>query len=643
MIPDTRRQNDLISELTTGKDTVRRCRLLEIVITEPLLRGSAAIRPTPFSADGPEAYAPWDGQTESRPASVPGLFPILVYRPGLAEVIRLLRKRAFGSWAWFNLAIEAAELALLSSPGDLLVPAHLADCWKEVGVVPYPHQLNTARRVINELCGRAILADEVGLGKTIEAGIIAKEYLLRRLVKRILVLAPATLCRQWLGELREKFDLPATIARCDWDWENCDLVIASLDLAKSPSHRPLVLSRPWDLVIVDEAHKLKNNRSQNWQLVSALRSKYLLMLTATPVQNDLRELYNLITLLRPGQLGTYREFRRRYAAGPRQPKNAEGLRSLLQQVMVRNRRGEETVRFTKRIIHSVPVQLTPPEADLYRAITARLRAAGNRERAEGRPPLNLLPLVTLQREACSSSFAVILTLDRMRRSAPDPAMAQDLNELLHLALAVPSNAKGDAVEKLLSRIPEKVIIFTEYRGTAAYLAQRVSAMGRLVLGFDGHMSTSRKDYTRQLFQRSADVLISTESGGEGLNFQFCHHLVNFDLPWNPMRIEQRIGRVHRLGQTEDVHIYNLCTQGTIEERLVRLLFEKLSLFTEVIGDLADLLGDELAEGGFQRRLTEAVLARDEAEEENRLASLERELAERVAVRRATSRAWWDVL
>jgi SNF2 family DNA or RNA helicase len=611
---------------------------LDIVVTEPLLRGAAVTRPALFSADGPTAYSPWeDGR---KPASF--LFPILVYRTGLTELLGLLRRRAFGSWAWFSLALEAAELALLSPPDDLLIPLHLAERWKEVGVVAYPHQLNTARRVVNELCGRAILADEVGLGKTIEAGMIAKEYLLRRLASRVLILAPATLCRQWLGELREKFDLSASLARRAWDWEHCDLLIASLDLAKSPAHRALALSRPWDLVIVDEAHKLKNSRSQNWQFVSALRSKYLLMLTATPIQNDLRELYNLITLLRPGQLGTYREFRRRYAAGPRQPKNAEELRALLQKVMVRNRRGDNTVRFTKRIIHSLPVRLTPPEAELYREITARLRSAGQRARAEGRPVLSLLPLVTLQREACSSSFAVLLTLDRMRRSAADPEMARDLNGLLQLALAVPSNAKGDAVEALLARIPEKVLIFTEYRGTAAYLARRVAALGRSVLGFDGHLSASRKDYTRQLFQRSADVLISTESGGEGLNFQFCHHLINFDLPWNPMRIEQRIGRVHRLGQTEDVHLYNLFTQGTIEERLVQLLFEKLHLFTEVMGDLMELLGGDLGGGGLQQRLTQAALAADEAEQEACLATLERELAERSA-RDKAARPWWDVL
>ncbi|HEX2988349.1 MAG TPA: SNF2-related protein [Chloroflexota bacterium] len=608
-------------------------------MTAPLLHGVLNERPAAFAADGPLAYVPGPEADH-----VPATYPILVYQPGASELVSLLRERRFAGWPWFRLALQAAELGLLEPPDDLLTPVHLAERWKEVGVVPYQHQLETARRVITELCGRAILADEVGLGKTIEAGIITKEYLLRRLATRILILVPAGLCRQWALELQQKFDLQPCVVRGEWDWERSDLLITSLDLAKSVRQRSRVLAQSWDLVIVDEAHKLKNSRSQNWLFVSALRSKYLLMLTATPVQNDLHELYNLITLLRPGQLGTYREFRRRYAAGPRQPKNAGELRELLRNVMVRNRRGDDTVRFTKRLLHSLPVELSPQEAELYRAITFHLRQVARQARDVGQPMRNLLPLITLQREACSSSFAVILTLDKMRRSTSDGDLQERLTHLLNLALAVSTSAKADAVEHLLATIPDKVLLFTEYRGTAAFLAQRLSNAGRTVLGFDGHLSASRKDYARFLFQRSADVLISTESGGEGLNFQFCHHIVNFDLPWNPMRIEQRIGRVHRLGQTEDVQVYNLATRGTVEDRLVRLLFEKLNLFSEVMGDLAELLGDDLAEGGFQQRLMGAVLeADDDEDEEAGFLDLERELSGRLQSRANAGRAWWDVL
>ena len=166
------------------------------------------------------------------------------------------------------------------------------------GLVPYPYQLATCRRVIDDMRGRAILADEVGLGKTIEAGMILKEYMLRGLVERALILVPASLTWQWQLELREKFDIPAVRQRATYDWErSCSVVVASLDTAKRAPHGDIVQSIDYDLLIVDEAHRLKNARTANWRFVSGIRRKYCVLLTATPVQNDLRELYNLVTLL----------------------------------------------------------------------------------------------------------------------------------------------------------------------------------------------------------------------------------------------------------------------------------------------------------------------------------------------------------
>jgi SNF2 family DNA or RNA helicase len=269
----------------------------------------------------------------------------LVYEDGLRDLMRLFRRKEFDSWPWFLLGITAERLANLPKQDDLMAIGHLGELWKAAGVLPYPHQLDAARRVIFELAGRAILGDEVGLGKTIEAGLIAKEYLLRRLARKVLILTPASLCWQWQAELREKFDITAWVARSEWDWERNDVLIASLDKAKLPRHRERILKECYDLVVIDEAHKLKNPRTQNWQLVNELRSKYLLMLTATPVQNDLKELYNLITLLKPGQLGTYREFVKRYTSGKREPRNEAELRELLRSVMIRNRRGDANSRY----------------------------------------------------------------------------------------------------------------------------------------------------------------------------------------------------------------------------------------------------------------------------------------------------------
>lgn len=168
--------------------------------------------------------------------------------------------------------------------------------------------------------GQAILADEVGLGKTIEAGIVLKEYLIRGLVKRVLILTPASLCWQWYQELAEKFQIYAGIQKSEWDWEHAEVLIASIDTAKLDPHASIIKNIPYDMVIIDEAHKLKNSKTKAWQLVNSLQKKYCLMLTATPIQNDLKELYNLITLLKPGQLGSYRSFKQKFMQDLRTPK-----------------------------------------------------------------------------------------------------------------------------------------------------------------------------------------------------------------------------------------------------------------------------------------------------------------------------------
>ena len=186
--------------------------------------------------------------------------------------------------------------------------------------------------------GRAILADEVGLGKTIEALVILMEYFLRGLVRRALILTPASLVSQWRGEITSKFKLPVVEARSTQHWHQGPVVLASLDTAKRPQHAEIIGQVLWDLVIVDEAHHLKNKATINYRFVDGLNKKYLLLLTATPLQNDLGELYNLVTLLRPGQLATYSEFRRTFTFDRRSPRNLPELRRLLREVMVRTSR-----------------------------------------------------------------------------------------------------------------------------------------------------------------------------------------------------------------------------------------------------------------------------------------------------------------
>lgn len=499
-------------------------------------------------------------------------------------IIRELRKKFFDDLSWFRLALEADQMSLTHGFSELLCVKHLEEHWKRVGVVPYPHQIKTAENVLKNLRGQAILADEVGLGKTIEAGMILKEYMLRGFVKKALILTPASLCWQWYQELYEKFNIQTAIQKSEWDWEYADVLIASLDTAKREPHASIIQNIAYDMLIIDEAHKLKNNNTIAWKFVNSLQKKYCLMLTATPIQNDLKELYNLITLLKPGQLGSYREFKKKFMLDKRTPKNPEKLKELLSGVLIRNRRGEGTVQFTERHVHPIIVELSPEERKLYDQITNFIKKSSQLLPFQA----NILPLLTLQREVCSSFIATAITLEKMcqqNQLGPESGLNQLLQDVLKLRV----NSKYDVTERLIRQINDRVIIFTEYRASQEYIRYRLEQVGFKTLGFDGSLSRGRKEWIRYLFQKEGGVLVSTESGGEGLNFQFCNQIINYDLPWNPMRLEQRIGRVHRLGQTRDVHIYNLVTKDTVEEHIMYLLHEKINMFQMVLGELDAIL------------------------------------------------------
>lgn len=545
----------------------------------------------------------------SEPVSV-GNFTVQYCQAGLKRLIQEIRQKRFDDWEWFLLALKADELNLTQrTPTDLLALEHLADRWKKVGVIPYPHQIKTAQRVINEMRGQAILADEVGLGKTIEAGLILKEYILRGLVRKALILTPANLVWQWYSELYEKFNIIAGIQRTKWDWTYCDILIASIDTAKREEHAKIIHEIQYDMLIVDEAHKLKNNTTASFKLVDGIQKKFCLMLTATPVQNDLKELYNLISLLKPGQLGSYRSFKARFVQDKRTPKNPEELRKLLSQVLIRNKRGAGTVQFTKRIVHPIVVKLSPVEQDLYDRVSAYIKETGRRLGTAGKL---ILPLITLQREVCSSFFAAGLTLQKMlEEQLPNPSPV--LVDLLERTAQIRQNSKCDILEQLMPTFKDKVIIFTEYRATQDYIRYQLERAGYKTVGFDGRLSRGKKEWIKQQFFKHAQVMVSTESGGEGLNFQFCNTIINFDLPWNPMRLEQRIGRVHRLGQTRDVHIYNLVTENTIEEHIMYLLHKKINLFQEIIGELDAILIHLKLEKSFESELMRIFLEHDAKE------------------------------
>lgn len=519
---------------------------------------------------------------------------------------RLERNGPWDDWALYQMSLEAEQASLVSD-------FHELQCLKLLPHFdPMPHQVDTARKVLHEMRGRAILADEVGLGKTIEAGLILKEYLIRGLVKKVLILVPASLVLQWVRELNSKFDIPAIAQRKAYNWNN-DIVVASMDTAKRDPHRALLLNEEFDLLIVDEAHKLKNKRTGNYQFINELRKKYCLLLTATPVQNDLSELYNLITLLKPGQLGGEGDFAANFVADRRVPKNEAKLHEALGQVMIRNRRSDGGVEFTKRNVTNVPLRLSPEEMALYEGVTDYVHKHAKAE--SGVDITSMLSLVTLQREVCSSRDAVFITLINLfKKTTEDSPLRPRIWELVELIRGIQANTKAEKTMELIEKMNDKVIIFTEYRATQDYLLKILKEHEISAVPYRGGMNRGKKDWMMDLFRRRAQVMVATEAGGEGINLQFCHNVINFDLPWNPMRVEQRIGRVHRLGQTEDVQIYNLCTLGTIEEHIVHLLHEKINMFELVIGELDEIIQQFEKEESLERRLAQMVLESTNEEE-----------------------------
>jgi len=203
---------------------------------------------------------------------------------------------------------------------------------------------------------------------------------------------------------------------------------------------------------------------------------------------------------------------------------------------------------------------------------------------------------------------VFLTLFNIFKKAEEGSLLRErVGRLVDLLKGVKANTKAEKTLELIQSMDGKVVVFTEYRATQDYLMRFFAEHGLAAVPYRGGMNRGKKDWMTELFRRRARVLVATEAGGEGINLQFCNRIINFDLPWNPMRIEQRIGRVYRLGQTEDVHIYNLCTLGTIEEHIVRLLHEKINMFEMVIGELEEIIHTLEREETLERRLARLFL------------------------------------
>lgn len=472
---------------------------------------------------------------------------------------------------------------------------------------PLPHQLRAAAAALRRMRSRAILADEVGLGKTIEALLVLSELRLRGLAERVLVLVPAGLVGQWQEELDRKFGLPSRVVtnRADAAADG-GVLLGSIATARRSPLRDTITAQRWDLVIVDEAHRARNPHSASGELVRTLQTRALLLLTATPVENRLDDLFHLVTVVKPGQLGSLQEFRAQHGAAAGGVREAAQLQRRMREVMVRHRRSEVEVMLPRRLAETRVI--TPPaaEVDLYRDVSDRVRAQA---RATGRA--TRLSLQTLQRIAGSSPVALAAALEHA-----------GWHDLAGRARDIASPEKARALMALLPREPEhrKVIVFTSFIATLEHLADLLGAAGVGAAVYHGSLTRREKDEAIARFQGGADVLLSSEAGGEGRNLQFCHTMINFDVPWNPMQIEQRLGRIHRIGQQHDVSLTNLVSRGTIEERMLRMLERKINLFELVVGELDMIVGRVQDEGeDIAARVFEAhVASADDAELDRRL-------------------------
>ena len=485
-----------------------------------------------------------------------------------------------------KLLIDYAHLTIQGGFDELL-------CLNAINNVQrYWYQIETVKKVLKYFRGRVLLCDEVGLGKTIEAGMVIKEYLMRNMVRNVLILTPSALVSQWKEEMETKFGIEFMTTddvEASDDPEkfwNEKYLIVSLNVAKSKRNMPVVTRRFYDLVVVDEAHHLRNRTTLAWKLINQIQKRFILLLSATPLQNNLIELFNLITLLKPGQFKTEKLFRQEYLmkGNLRKPSNRDKMRELLRDVMIRNTRSIIDLKLPRRFATTLRIEPTETERKIYQGLNNYLRKDG----------LNRLTLNLLLREAGSSPFALKESLLQM------PGEDGEKQRIIEWVDCLEDVSKGRALLELVRKNSEdKKVIFTQYVKSLEYITDLFRRNGIRHVIFKGALTAREKNAAIEQFRNEAPVLVSTESGGEGRNLQFCNTMINFDLPWNPMRIEQRIGRLHRIGQTRDVFVFNLSVKETLEDYVIDLLDNKINMFEMVIGEIEPILGHLEKEENFE--------------------------------------------
>lgn len=540
------------------------------------------------------------------------------------------------------------------------------------GVIPLPHQLHVLNRVMKSNKIRYILADEVGLGKTIEAGMIIKELKTRGLVKRILVVCPTGLVTQWELEMQEKFNekfniiLPSdydTIRRLN-DSKNIygqyDQVISPMDSIK-PIEKHVgwtqekvdkynekriysIINSGWDLIIIDEAHRVAGSSGEvaRYKLGYLLSqaSPYLLLLSATPHNGKTEPFLRLVRLLDEEAF----------------PNAKSIVKEQVAPYLIRTEKREAIDNngnklFKNRITHLINLTWDKRhtlQRELYEMVTSYVSKTYNKALRNRKKNMCLIfLLIIMQRMVTSSTSAIRQSLERRlevlksQNTKVGSLIEKDIAELdmedsidyaiesisldmyeeiyeLEKIISVAKQAEFqypdvkveqliDIIDKLISEDPEqKIIIFTEFVATQQYLQHLLVSKNYSVSVLNGSMSIDERNEALRVFKDEANIFISTDAGGEGLNLQFSNIIINYDLPWNPMKIEQRCGRADRIGQKRDVHIYNFTIRDTIENRVREVLEEKLSVILKEMGvdKYSDVLDSEVAEIDF----TEAYMS-----------------------------------
>lgn len=541
-------------------------------------------------------------------------------------------------------------------------------------VDPLPHQIEAVYGYVLKLPRiRFLIADDPGAGKTIMAGLIIKELKLRNIAKRILIVVPGHLKDQWRRELKERFEEGFVVVDRgimeslygENAWLRESQIITSIDFAKRDDVLPSLASANFDLVIVDEAHKMsayrygdKLDKTGRYRLGEALShvSEHLLFLTATPHRGDPENFRLFLDLLEPGFFATSEMLQ-------------ESIENKDNPLFIRRIKEdmwdfEGKPLFLPRYVQTIPLDLgtdSPAEKDLYNELSKYVNQQYNIALTKDKRRNVAFALVILQRRFASSTYALLRSLERRKNRLQellngalergkidtrqfDFETIEDLSEsdrwheeelwemlsvaenreelekelqtldslidrakwIIHNEAELKVRELRTTLDKLQSAHPnEKILVFTESKDTLEYLEKKIHSWGYSVNTIHGGMKLELRVEAEKVFKNETQIMVATEAAGEGINLQFCHFMINYDIPWNPNRLEQRMGRIHRYGQTNEVYVFNLVATDTREGKVLKRLFDKLEEIRIALG--SDKVFDVLSEVMYGKNLAQLLM------------------------------------